>query len=190
MDDWATMGHPDAELVRRWQKGDASAFEDLVRRWQQPIARFLARHVGQVDLVHDLSQEVFLYLAKSRYREKGTFSTWLYQIALNIARDAARKRKLPFVRLHDQDLSSNGTPISAQCEHQELSSAVAKALAGLPEPLREVLVLRHYEGLNFEEIGRLLNVPATTLKSRFSVALQRLRTHLEQQGWHAEETEP
>ena len=186
------MRHPDAELVRRWQKGDASAFEDLVRRWQQPMARFLARHVGQTDLVHDLTQEVFLrlYLAKSRYREKGTFSTWLYQIALNIARDAARKRKLPLVRLHDQELSANGTPVSAQCEQQELESVVAGALSALPEPLREVLVLRHYEGLNFEEISRLMNVPATTLKSRFSVALQRLRTHLQKQGWEAEETEP
>jgi RNA polymerase sigma-70 factor (ECF subfamily) len=185
------MGHADAELVRRWQKGDATAFEDLVRRWQQPMARFLARHVGQLDMVHDLTQEVFLrlHLSKDRYREKGSFSTWLYQIALNIARDSARKRKLPLVRLHDQELSAKGTPVPAHCEHQELHGAVTSALADLTEPLREVLVLRHYEGLNFEEISRLLNVPATTLKSRFSVALQRLRTHLEKLGWKAEETE-
>jgi RNA polymerase sigma-70 factor, ECF subfamily len=179
------MGHPDAELVGRWQKGDPSAFEELVRRWQQPIARFLMRHVGRTERVADLSQEVFLrlFLARARYREAGVFSTWLYQIALNVARDAARRRQLPLKPLHDQELPANGTPVGQQCEQDELNQALARGLAELPEPLREVLVLRHYEGLNFEEISRLLKAPASTLKSRLSVAVQRLRTRLRDLGW-------
>jgi DNA-directed RNA polymerase specialized sigma24 family protein len=67
---------------------------------------------------------------------------------------------------------------------------VAKAVAELPEPLREVLVLHHYEDLNFEEIGRLTQTPASTLKSRFGVALGRLRTRLKESGWSPEETQP
>ncbi len=85
----------DADLMRRWQQGDAGAFVDLTRRWQQPMARFLSRLVGQPDQVADLCQEVFLrfYLKGPRYRENGTFSTWLYQIALNAARDAGRRAR-------------------------------------------------------------------------------------------------
>src|SRR5919201_1673570 len=89
------MGQHDAELVRRWQQGDAAAFEVLVRRWQQPVARFLARLVGRGGPAPDLCQEGFLrvYLAGPRYREAGTFSTWLYRIALNVARDAGGRRR-------------------------------------------------------------------------------------------------
>ena len=70
------MGHEDADLVRRWRRGDPAAFAELVRRWQQPVAGFLARLVGRRELVQDLCQEVFLrvYLAVSRYREAGAFA--------------------------------------------------------------------------------------------------------------------
>ena len=85
------MGHPDAELMRRWRHGDAAAFAAIVDRWQQPVARFLLRLTGRPDRVPDLCQEVFLRLIRAapRYREDGRFSTWLFQIALNVARDVA-----------------------------------------------------------------------------------------------------
>ena len=184
------MGHPDAELIRRWQGGDPGAFEDLVRRWQQPVARFLARLVGRTELVQDLCQEVFLrvYQAGPRYRERGAFSTWLYRIALNVARDAGRRRRHLPESLHGQEPSANGVPAEIRCERQELAGVVAAALAELPRPLREVLVLRHYEDMNFEDMARLLRTPASTLKSRFAVALGRLRIRLRQLGWDPKET--
>jgi len=174
------MGQPDAELMQRWQQGDASAFEEVVRRWQQPIARFLARHVGRAELVADLSQEVFLrvYLARGRYRENGAFSTWLYQIALNVARDAGRRRRVLPKPLDDHEVPAHGAPVQSLCEQRETQQIVTRVLADLAEPLREVLVLRHYEGLSFEEISRLLDVPASTLKSRFAAALNQLRDRL------------
>jgi RNA polymerase sigma-70 factor (ECF subfamily) len=184
------MGHPDAELIRRWQGGDPSAFEDLVRRWQQPVARFLARLVGRSDAVPDLCQEVFLrvYQAGPRYRERGAFATWLYRIALNVVRDAGRRRRHVPESLDGREPPANGVPVETRCERRELAGAVATALAELPGPLREVLVLRHYEDMNFEDMGRLLRTPASTLKSRFAVALNRLRTRLQQLGWDPEET--
>src|SRR5919201_2457367 len=89
------MGHPDAELMRRWQRGDAAAFAALVERWQQPVARFLLRLVGRPDRAADLCQEVFLRVLRAapRYRERGQFTTWLFQIAVNVARDAGRRRR-------------------------------------------------------------------------------------------------
>lgn len=183
------MGHDDAELIERWRRGDAAAFEALVRRWEQPVGRFLFRLVGRADLAQDLCQEVFLrvYLAGPRYRESGAFSGWLYRIALNLARDMARRRRFDARPLPDADPAAAPATESV-CEQRELAEIVTQALAELPAPLREVLVLRHYEGMKFEEIARLLRTPASTLKSRFATALNRLRVRLEQLGWSYEET--
>lgn len=183
------MGHPDAELMSRWQRGDAAAFGALVDRWQQPVARFLSRVSGRPDRIPDLCQEVFLRVlrAASRYRETGQFSTWLFQIALNVARDDARRgRRLPGPLPESQDL---GEPDDT-CERRELARAVVIAVAELPPPQREVLALRHDQGMSFEEMAQVLSTPASTLKSRFAVALNRLRTRLAELGWDREESVP
>jgi RNA polymerase sigma-70 factor, ECF subfamily len=172
------MGTDDTELIRRWQGGDPAAFAALVRRWQQPMARFLYHLVQRQEVVADLCQEVFLraYQAGPRYRENGRFSSWLYTIALNVARDAGRRREP--IALGEEELASRALSPASSCERQELAGIVRKAVVELPEPLRVVLVLRHYEGMNFEQMSRLLGTPASTLKSRFAVALGRLREQL------------
>jgi RNA polymerase sigma-70 factor (ECF subfamily) len=186
------MGHHDTELIQRWQSGDTVAFEELVRRWQQPIARFLARQVGRLELVPDLCQEVFVrvYRAGPRYRDAGAFSSWLYRIALNVARDAGKRRRPTTLPLPYPEPAAAGLSAQTRCERLEMAAAVERALAELPPALREVLVLRHYEGMNFEQMARLLGRSASTLKSRFTVALNRLRVRLEQQGWNHQEIEP
>jgi RNA polymerase sigma-70 factor (ECF subfamily) len=183
------MGHEDAELIHRWRRGEPAAFEALVRRWQAPVARFLGRLAGRPEQVPDLCQEVFLrvFLARSRYRPEGAFSTWLYRIALNVARDAGRRQRHEPGPLPTVEPPAAGAEVDAVCAQRELTRAVAGAVAELPLPLREVLVLRHYEGMRFEDMGRLLGVPASTLKSRFTAALGRLRTRLEPMGWNDEE---
>ncbi len=185
------MSPGDAELIQRWQAGDPAAFEALVRRWQRPVARFLFRLVDQAEQVHDLSQEVFLrvYRAGPRYRDNGAFSTWLYRIALNVARDASRRSRHKPTSLVSEEVPARQTPADALCQQEELARGVAQALAELPEPLRIVLVLRHYENMSFEDIARLTGTPASTLKSRFAAALGRLRQRLQQLGWGPEETE-
>lgn len=170
-------------VTENWQQGDAAAFEEIVRRWEAPISRFLAR-LCDAGLVADLCQEVFLrvYQARGRYRENGTFSTWIYRIALNVARDAARRQRHTPEPLWDHEPPAVEEMVSAECERRETAHVVASALGELPSPLREVLVLRHYEDMSFEQMARLLGTPASTLKSRFAVALDRLRKRLEQLG--------
>ncbi|MCI0458326.1 MAG: sigma-70 family RNA polymerase sigma factor [Gemmataceae bacterium] len=184
------MGTDDQELIRRWQRGDAASFAALVRRWQQPVARFLTHFLGRTDLVQDLCQEVFLRVhhAGPQYREAAAFSTWLYRIALNVARDTAR-RQHKMSPLQAYDPPARGLSPEAACEQRELADAVAQAVAELPERLRVVLVLHHYEGMNFEQIARLTQTPASTVKSRFAAALQRLRVRLQELGWGLEEAE-
>lgn len=172
------MESSDHLLMERWRLGDARAFEALVRRWEGPVARFLARYQGDPGAVADATQEVFLrvYRAGPSYQPRTTFSTWLFQIALNVARDAARRRR-PQPSLPEHLMTEEGDPAVAVAE-RETAAAVDRALADLPEPLRLVLVLRLYQGMSFAEISRLCGVPASTLKSRFAAALDRLRQSL------------
>src|SRR5438132_9166499 len=113
-----TWNQPDAELMRRWQQGEAAAFEALVRRWEHPLGRFLSRLVVRPELVQDLCQEVFLrvYQAGPGYRETGAFSTWVYRIALNAARDAGRRRRHAPQPLHSHDLEADDLPAELRCE--------------------------------------------------------------------------
>jgi RNA polymerase sigma-70 factor (ECF subfamily) len=177
------MGHPDGELIRRWQRGDAAAVTALVDRWQKPVARFLMRLTGCPDRVPDLCQEVFLRLIRAapRYRENGRFSTWLFQIALNVARDAARRQRRDPQPLRDGDEPGGCQPSIA--EQKELAAAVARAVAELPPPQREVIALRHDQGMTFEEMAEVLNTPVSTLKSRFAAAVNRLRGRLGELGF-------
>jgi RNA polymerase sigma-70 factor, ECF subfamily len=168
-----------------WQHGDPAAFVALVRRWQQPVARFLAAIIGRDDRVPDLCQEVFLrvFLARSRYRETGAFSSWLYRIALNVARDACRRRRPPMHSLADQEFRAADPGAESRCQQQELSEAIAAGLAHLPLKLREVVVLRHYEHLNFKDMAQMLGIPPSTLRSRFELGMGQLRAFLKQRGW-------
>jgi RNA polymerase sigma-70 factor (ECF subfamily) len=185
------MDPRDGELIERWRRGEPAAFEELVRRWQPPVSRFLSRWTGQAETARDLCQEVFLrvYQASSRYRENGAFASWIYRIALNVARDAARRTRRepePLPSEPPADVTPSGVEL---CEQRELTRFVQHSLAELPENQRLVLVLRHYQQLSFEEIARLTGTPATTLKSRFAAALQRLRSQLEEHGWGPEEVD-
>jgi RNA polymerase sigma-70 factor (ECF subfamily) len=186
------MGEGDAGLLARWRRGEAAAFAELVRRWQQPVARFLYRVTGRAELARDLCQEVFLrvHQAADRYHENGAFAAWIYRIALNVGRDALRRRKREPAPLADAEPASRDVPAETCCHQRELAGVVARAVADLPEPLRVVVALRHDEGLSFEEIARLTGTPASTLKSRFAAALARLRDRLRPLGYGPEESAP
>jgi RNA polymerase sigma-70 factor (ECF subfamily) len=172
------MGDADADLVQRWRAGDSSAFALVVRRWESPLARFLSR-LAPADRVPDLMQETFLrvHRAGPGYRENGHFSTWLFQIALNLARDAGRRDR-PAQPLPADEPPARGESVESHCARREVGERVARAVAELPAPWREVIALRHDAAMNFEEMSRHLNVPASTLKSRFAAALRRLREAL------------
>jgi len=166
------MGPADSELMKRWQQGDSLAFEALVRRWEQRVANLLQRLLVIADQIPDLCQEVFLklYQARDRYQENGNFAPWLYQIVLNTARDAGRRRRRQPVRAEHVEPVDSAKPAEAHCEEKELGARVRQAVAELP--------------------AALTGTPASTLKSRFASALNRLRGRLQELGWNPEEMQP
>jgi RNA polymerase sigma-70 factor (ECF subfamily) len=192
------MTESDHELMRRCRDGDAAAFDRLVARWRGPLLRILGRLTGRPGItgmaggaeVDDLSQEVFLRVLRhrNRYRERGAFSTWLYRIALNVTRDAARRRRRRRALgrlLHWSGPISGPVPLGEPArvvEQDELRRHIAEALDGLPRKLREPLVLRHFGGLTFGQVAEVTGVAQSTARSRIETALLCLRTELLRRG--------
>jgi RNA polymerase sigma-70 factor (ECF subfamily) len=185
----------DEDLVMAVQAGDTESLGVLVGRWEQPLFRFVYRMLPRRDDAHDVCQETFLRILKraDRYRPGSRFSTWMYQIALNLCRDRARRRKRWGLilsdshafdeRSHEGGFPSTGRPDpAAEAERSELAAAVHVALGEIPPEQREVLILKEFEGLKFKEIAEILGCPESTVKSRMYYGLNGLRTVLARRG--------
>jgi len=186
------MSPTDEELVARAQDGDASAFDVLVRRWERKIRGAIYRIMRSDDDALDLCQETFLkaYRGLGSFKQEARFSSWLYQIALNLCRDRLRRRRgKTWVSLDGLDEASGaprhtGPSALDLIEARDLSRTVADAVAGLPDDQREVIVLKEYQGLTFLEIAEVLGLPRSTVKTRLYRGLGQLKEQLERQGVH------
>lgn len=184
----------DEDLVRAVRSGDTDSLGVLVSRWEQPLFRFVYRLLPRYDDARDICQETFLRILKSsdRFRDGSRFSTWMYQIALNLCRDQQRRQKR-WGRILSADpgaaeraraapsSSVEGDPGRA-IERGEATRAVQWALAQIPAEQREVLILKEFEGLRFREIAEILGCPESTVKSRMYYGLDGVRRALERQG--------
>jgi RNA polymerase sigma-70 factor, ECF subfamily len=185
------MSPSDEELVERFQSGDASAFDTLVRRWERKLHGAIYRLVGPGEDVRDLSQETLLkaYRGLRTFKKEARFSSWLYQIALNVCRDRMRRTRGKSLVSFDE-LSEAGEAGANQSgpsaldliEARDLSRQVAAAVRALPDEQREVVVLKEYQGLTFVEIAEALDVPLSTVKTRLYRGLGQLRQQLLRQG--------
>ena len=177
----------DEQLMWRVKRDDdAAAFARLMTRWEKPIQRLCVRMTGDAHRAEDLTQTAFtrVFMRRAEWEPAGKFSTFLWRVALNLCHDEARRiqRRGEFSLDALEEAEGEGetrfaavepTP-DAQAESQERGELVRRALAELPEPYREVVVLRHYEGLKFREIGDVLGIPEGTVKSRMAEALGQL----------------
>ena len=175
----------DHHLMQLSQHGDGAAFAEIVERWQGPVARLVTQLLGPRADVEDLCQEVFIRVlrARDRYQPSHAFSTWMYRIALNVARDFRRRQqRRPQTQAASQDLPSASLPTFDVLARNEEAAAVAAALAALPDELREILVLKHFGHLSSGEIALVVNLPPSTVKSRLQAAPKRLRGELLRRG--------
>ena len=176
------MGETDLSLVKRAKNGDASAFEELVVLYQKKVYNLSLRMCGNTEDAFDLSQETFLraYKALPFFKEKSSFSTWIYSIATNVCIDFARKQnRFKTVPLHMPDENNDDIAFDipdtryqpeTEYEKAELREAVARGLQTLSPEHREILVLREIGGLSYREIGDSLNLEPGTVKSRINRA--------------------
>ena len=159
----------DEALLGDVVRGDEAALAELLRRYERPLAHFIFRRTGGRD-VEDLYQETWLRVVRAagRFDQRKRFSTWLFQIAVNLCRDWHR-------RAPPEPIDDTAAAVGAyELAHAERQLDAARLLALLPEPQREVVILRYYHDLTEEEVARILDCPKGTVKSRLHNALGRL----------------
>lgn len=183
--------HPlaDEELVARVLAGREDLFEALVRRYQSRIVAHVSRMVGSREDALDLSQEIFLKVfgALDRYNPSFKFSTWLFRIAGNAAIDHLRKRRPRTVPLEVSDSDGKLSPVEyksadldpyGELRNVERGSAIARAIASLPPEFRELITLRHFGGLSYEQIAEIKRMPLGTVKNKLFRARAVLKDRL------------
>ncbi len=186
MTDPARMNENDEYWVARAQAGDSEAFEHLVRRHQRGVYAFCRRLTGSHDEADDIAQEAFVraYRSMDRFRGESRFGTWLRQIALNLVRSRARrKRRFPLVSLDPDTLPSDAATGTAPGQPggdlDPLRSRLLRAtVCELPEKQRRTLVLKIYEEMTHAEVARLMGCTIGTVKANLFHALRRLRRQL------------
>ena len=184
------MGRTDEELVEACLAGEDSAFDVLLGRWEKRIRGAIYRLVGSDEEARDLCQEAFLKAYKSlrSFKQEARFSSWLYQIALNLCRDRIRRRRgKTMVSLDELEEGGAAMPVAGPTaldllQERDTSRLVAQAIEALPGEQREVIILKEYQGLTFLEIAQVLDVPISTVKTRLYRGLDQLRSRLEREG--------
>ena len=182
----------DEELVARSMGGDLDSFNQLVLRWERPIYALAYRVIGREEDARDVAQETFLraFRALSGFKGQAKFSSWLYRITLNLCRDWIRKeRRTPVSQAPEGidiiELAGEATPtetIEQRVGRSQLSRAVSRAMASLPDEQRTAIILKEYHGLTFQEIADMLDCPLSTVKTRLYQGLSVVRKQLEQAG--------
>ena len=180
------------ELVRAAQRGDDSAFEELVRTYEKRVYHLALRMCGNVDDAYEVAQEAFLSAWKGMrfFRGDSSFSTWLYRLTSNAAIDFLRRQRRQGgsdgVSLDDEntflEVADPAPSPHQQAERLELRDALARGLGALSPEHRQVLLLRELQGLTYEEIAAALELDLGTVKSRIARARDKLRKYLVASG--------
>ncbi len=195
--DMAENRPSDEALMLQYAEGDVQAFEMLLARYRKSVYGYLIRLVG-VERAEDLFQETFLRVirARSSFKARSRFSTWVFRIAHNVSVDALRKAGKAHLtslsqpveegvereRTLEETLPAKQPDPAQALYREELDVLVESLIAKLPKEQREVLLLREHGELPFAEIAEIVGCTVNTAKSRMRYALESLREGLAQKG--------
>jgi RNA polymerase sigma-70 factor (ECF subfamily) len=181
----------DRALVARILEGDRDRFTALVSRYEKRVVNYVYRITHRYEDAHDLAQEIFVkvYLALDRYDPKYQFSTWLFRIAQNSAIDALRKKHVSEVPLtrpdndegggKEREFADDGISPYRALKNKQLSAAIDLAVQRLPPDYRELIQLRHFAELSYEEIATMKHLPLGTVKNKLFRARNLLKDALD-----------
>jgi RNA polymerase sigma-70 factor (ECF subfamily) len=160
-------------LIGRCLDGDSAAFEPLVERYHRPLFRVAVRLLGDREEAQDVTQTTFLkaYRALATCDRQRRFFSWIYRILVNECLNTLRSRRP--MQMLDESITAPGKPADP-VEVSETRLRVRRALLQLTDSQRDVILLRHFAELRYEQMSVALGVPEKTVKSRLFSARQRL----------------
>ncbi|MNJ92569.1 ECF RNA polymerase sigma-E factor [compost metagenome] len=172
----------DLELVEKVKAGDKRSFSELVKRHQRSVLRLSLRFVKDMDVAEDVTQESFIkaYEKLNSFEARASFKSWLFQIAVNTARNKLRDFRRETVDIDNVHLAVDAIAESSLV-HGAVADLLQKEVEKLPFKQRTALVLRVYEDLSFNEIANIMECPYDTAKANYRHALMKLRQSFEQQ---------
>lgn len=175
----------DLSLVKLARDGDAVAFETLAKRHYMLVYQVSYRWCGNQDDSEDITQEVFVKLARKihEFKEESTFQTWLYRITMNTAKDFARANGRRRVRESTFAEEEKGKAIG-QAQEKSLSEKLYGIIEELPLKLKETTLLVFGEGLNHKEAAQALNCAETTISWRIFQVKKKLKKYLNMEESH------
>ncbi|MEX2577864.1 MAG: sigma-70 family RNA polymerase sigma factor [Verrucomicrobiales bacterium] len=175
-------------LMVKVRDGDMAAFESLVEIHQRAVVGTVAKMLGSPSEAEDIAQQVFVRVWKSapRYEPRAKFTTWLFTITRNLVFNEVRRRnRKPTVSADEREEESHRVIEDNQTAspeenvlHAELEAAVDRAIQALPEKQRLAVVLRRYEEMPYEEIGKVLSMSVPAVKSLLFRARTQLKSDL------------
>jgi len=177
------MEDEDIKLVRRCLEGDRGAFEAIVGRYEKKVYNVALRMSNNREDAEDITQSVFIKVFENlgSYKESYKFFSWLYRIALNESLNFLGQRKR-FDSMDEEIASSGKTPEEAYSE-VELEEKIQNALMDLSVDYRVIVVLCHFHGFSYREVGFVLDIQEKTVKSRLFTARKLLRDILSKKGF-------
>jgi len=176
-----TVKDIDFALMKAIQKGDMVAFNEMVNRYKNRLMHVIGRMLSSTEEAEDVVQETFVrvYQHRQSFNFEHCFSTWIYTICLNLARNELRKRKR-FKFYEISEMQGHEAEFSVEPRlPSRLPQVLDTAIKGLPEKYRTAFMLRDVQELSYDEVAKILDVPLGTVKSRVNRARLILRDKLQ-----------
>lgn len=179
----------DEQIVELAVRENPNAFGEIVNRWERKIFALCYGMLNREDEAKDAAQETFIaaYKNLNRFRGEAKVSSWLHRIAVNQCLTKKRREKTRSESFFDESESAEEKFFPAPgdkapsnlAEKKERLQAVRQAVGSLPPELKEIIVMKEFEEMTFQEISEVLEMPLSTVKSRLYTALKQLRMKLE-----------
>ena len=191
--DYSYSNYTDEELVIEFNiNRTEKAFEILMKRYKNSLLNYVFRFLGDYELGADIVQETFIRVFRSleSYNGKAKFSTWIYTIAINLSRtEFQRRKRYSMLSIHDSSLveqNDEGNSFEHQIEDnryrpdkmvedKNIEESIQKALLLISDTNRELIILRDVQGMSYEEIADIMNLPLGTVKSRINRGREQLQ---------------
>lgn len=176
------MVHTDGVLVESAKSGDSKAFSSLVLKHQQSLLRLCMRFTSSQDLAEDIVQDTFVkaYRKLSTFEGRSSFKSWLFQIAINTAKNKLRATR-DTVNIDNVQISIGGLTTEG-LEREGLRTMIREFVDELPEKQKMALTLRIYDDLSFKEIAEIMECPYDTAKANYRHGLMSIKKNLEKRN--------